>query len=64
MNVEQRQAMHKAIDGLNKMTVEYCPEMMHSEAEDLICGFLKEVGYGDAADAFESARDRVGFWYA
>lgn len=40
------------------------PESAHGRAEDIICQFLKDNGFGDVAEAFEAARDRVGFWYS
>ncbi len=64
MNVEQRQALNKAVSELNKMDQMGDAEGLHSYAEDIICGLLKEIGFGEASEAFESARDRVGFWYA
>ena len=64
MNIEQRQAMTRAINKLESMKDDADPEAAHGDAEDALCEFLREVGYGDAADAFEAARDRVGFWYA
>ena len=63
-NVKQRQAMCKAMDELNAMSELSDPEIEHGDAEDVLCDFLKEVGYGDLADAFDQARERVGFWYA
>lgn len=35
----------------------------HIDADRAIVGFLRGVGYADVADAYEAARDRVGFWY-
>jgi hypothetical protein len=39
-------------------------EAAHGTADDLLIEFLREIGYEDVADAYEAARDRVGFWYA
>ena len=64
MNVTQRQIMLEAIDKLAAMTEHDDAEIAHSEAEDILCGLLKELGFGDAAEAFERASERVGFWYA
>jgi len=47
MNVEQRQALGKTVKGLDAMTKEYDAELAHSEAEDLLCDILTELGYGE-----------------
>lgn len=40
------------------------PESAHGEAEDILMAFLKANEFPEVAEAFEKARDRVGFWYA
>jgi hypothetical protein len=40
------------------------PESDHAAAEQILCDFLRGIGYGNVASAFENARERVGFWYA
>jgi hypothetical protein len=39
-------------------------EAAHGLAEQILCNFLRKAGYQQIADAFELARDEVGFWYA
>jgi hypothetical protein len=39
-------------------------EAVHYAADDLLLNFLRSEGYNDIAEAYERARDRVGFWYA
>lgn len=39
-------------------------EVAHSEAEKMLMAFLRGNGFGKVAEAYEAARDRVGFWYA
>ena len=64
MNVEQRQSLDKCVAELNKMKSGDDAEARHVEAEELICGLLAEIGFGEAAEAFVGANDKVGFWYA
>ena len=40
------------------------PEAAHGHAEGLLMAYLRSWGHGDIADAYERARDRVGFYYA
>ena len=63
MDVVQRQLLYAAINKLDDLSTGD-PEASHSDADDIICEFLRGVGYGDAADAFDRANSRVGFWYA
>ena len=35
-------------------------EASHSDADDLLCNLLRELGYGEAIDIFEAAEK----WYA
>ena len=64
MNVEQRQALGKAVDALNDLKEGSDEEIAHALAEDALCDLLRSVGFGEAADAFDAANERVGFWYA
>lgn len=64
MNVKQRQALQNACSELNAMNEDSDTEAVHSEAENILCKLLEEIGYGEASKAFRSARERVGFWYA
>lgn len=57
--------MHKYIDILNGIEKDGDPERCHVVADKALSDFLKEVGFGDLAKAFEDAEERVGgFWYA
>jgi hypothetical protein len=40
------------------------PESDHGIAEDIVMTYLRQTGQAAIADAFEQARDRVGFWYS
>ena len=53
----------EAVEALNNLS---CgdPESAHGQAEDIIMEFLASNGMGEVSDAFEKARDRIGFWYA
>jgi len=37
---------------------------VHEEADRILLDFLRANFAGKVADAYEAARDRVGFWYA
>lgn len=39
------------------------PEAAHGTADAILIEFLRGIGYGTVANAFENASDRVGFWY-
>jgi hypothetical protein len=56
-----RQALIASLDTMQKNGD---PEALHATADDLLIQFLRNIGYGDVADAYEQAQDRVGFWYA
>jgi hypothetical protein len=64
MNVTERRALIKATDELNAMKSGDDEEFAHERAEKILCELLKDIGYGDAADAFKAAGERVEFWYA
>lgn len=40
------------------------PEFAHRQAEDIIMEFLASNGMSEVSDAFQKAKDRIGFWYA
>lgn len=54
----------EAVTQLSALDV-YNPESSHREAEYILCRVIRTVGpeYAAVADAFNEARDRVGFWY-
>ena len=60
----ERKALISAIDKLEAMKYGDDQDAAHSLAEDIICEYLVVIGAKQLADAFEEARDRVGFWYA
>ena len=39
-------------------------EILHGDADKLLCEALRLSGARKVADAFERAQERVGFWYA
>lgn len=63
MNVEQRRALNKAVKNLDELDGSDV-EAAHVDAEEILLSLLRSSGLGDAAQAFEQARDRVDFWYA
>ena len=56
----------EAVKKLNAMEEGDDNESLHCEANDILCEVLRSIGpeYQAVADAFESACDRVYFWYA
>ena len=64
MTKRQVEALKRCVDGLDAMEGGGDPECLHGEAEDLLCNLLKDIGLHSAADAFDRAGARVGFWYA
>jgi hypothetical protein len=56
--------MESAVKKLNAMDNGDDQEIAHCEAENVLTEYLREIGHEAIADAFEAARDRVGFWYA
>ena len=54
----------QAIKRLKAMPAHGDSESLHGEAEDILLDFLRSQGHSEVANAFEEARDRVGFWYA
>ena len=63
MRVDQRQKLMEAVKHLDEMEYKD-PEIQHGEAEEILCKLLRDLGYGDASDAFDRAQERIGFWYA
>lgn len=53
-----------AISRLSALEAGTDAERAHGEAEAILLRFLREIERGEVADAFEAARERVGFWYA
>ena len=49
---------------LDAMSVNSDEEVEHGKADKLLCEALRLAGMYDVANAFENARERVGFWYA
>jgi len=39
-------------------------EIAHSRADDVLCAYLRANGGSAVAEAYETCRTRVGFWYA
>ena len=58
-------AAAEAVTQLSALDVDD-PESSHREAEYILCKVIRTVGpeYAAVADAFNEARDRVGFWYS
>jgi hypothetical protein len=52
-----------AIDMLNALD-DSDPESAHVTADEILCQLIRDIGYGDAAKAYEETRKRIGFWYA
>jgi hypothetical protein len=55
---EQKNAV-SALDELNGD-----PEGDHAIADQVLIDYLESTGQSDVSNAFQRARDRVGFWYA
>lgn len=53
----------EAIERLNSLSGGD-PEDDHGEADRVLLQVLRSHGLANVADAWESACDRVGFWYA
>lgn len=64
MNVIERQVLSKAVAKLNAMKEGDDEEACHTQAELVLQNLLRDLGFGEAADAFDGACHRVGFWYA
>lgn len=67
MSREPSQSVADVISRLREMKVDqgaldYDEETQHAEAERIVCGFLRDLGYPEVADLFLSLRS--GWWYA
>lgn len=56
--------MDDLIDKLNEFPADGDEEGIHLIADDILLTALRRANYGDVADAWDAARERVGFWYA
>jgi hypothetical protein len=63
MTLEQH-AVYEAVRKLDAMPDDGDAEILHGDADDILCDTLRKLGAGAVADAFERAANRVGFWYA
>jgi hypothetical protein len=48
----------------SKPSSEVDPEQAHITADRILLYFLKTNGYDDLAEAYESTRERIGFFYS
>ena len=62
--IREDRALQEAVKALDSMPANGDPEALHGEAENIIDCYLREIGAGELADAFDNACGRVGFWYA
>lgn len=62
MTMTQEQAV-QALETIGRGGFD-CPEEGHCLADRTILQFLRDNGFSQVADAWDSARERVGFWYA
>lgn len=53
----------ETIDSLNALS-NRDKELAHSDSDDLMLEALRLAGWNDVAEAYDAARDRIGFWYA
>ena len=67
-NRDQSRSLDSLVRELNKMGRDSArwvdTEMIHREADALLCEALRLTGGEKVAKAFERARKRVGFWYS
>lgn len=64
MKTEDKEELKaKAIADLNALD-DADPESAHSRADAILSNYVRAIGEVAIADAFEAARERVGFWYA
>ncbi len=54
----------EAIDALDKKALKGDNEIAHQIADGVLLDFLRSNGFAAVADAYDKARDDVGFWYA
>lgn len=52
------------VDSLDALPEDGDQEISHGDADNILLQCLREAGLGEVADAWQRARDRVGFWYA
>lgn len=64
MDISERQLLDKAVAELEAMKEGNNEEKCHIQAELILQNLLRDLGFGEAADAFDGACDRVGFWYS
>ena len=64
MGTKERIAISEATEKLDALIGAGDPEAMHTEADKIVCSLLRSLGAGIAADAFDNAVERCGFWYA
>jgi hypothetical protein len=60
--MDNRSELDKCVAKLDALNGD--AETDHGTAEKILCEYLRFVGAGAVAEAFERAKDRVGFWYA
>lgn len=60
MDEETRQKLIGELNGLGSGD----NESDHADADDILLEALDLAGYQDIANAWRSARGRIGFWYA
>lgn len=60
MNEEKRQRLIDELNGLGSGDI----ERDHLDADDILVKALALAGYQDIANAWLSACERIGFWYA
>lgn len=63
MEISERQLLIKAVAELDAMKEGDDEEGCHTQAELILQNLLRDLGFGEAGDAFDRACIRVGFWY-
>jgi hypothetical protein len=53
-------AKRKALKNLERLQFDTDTESAHAKADDVLCGFLRAIGYADVVEEFE----KVQKWYA
>jgi len=66
--MKQAQTTEEIISRLNGLNEDDTPNMdredLHMEADQLLLDALILAGHSPVVEAFQAARDRIGFWYA
>jgi hypothetical protein len=62
--VEPIMTPQRAVELLDGMKQNANPDHAHREADGILRDLLRSQGFGDVADAFINAHDRVGFYYS